>query len=151
MPTGAAKLFVVCLGVCWIAAGAGRPAFKRETSWRRYRNRQWQYCVSYPSRWLKGEAFEGAGIFVETGVKKHSRPVGEIDISALPNDRTRRRPSGPVSLAENFELHVEGLKRFQRAEHLEILEKRLVATIGELCAIHQGSIFRSARRRDVGR
>jgi len=112
------------------APAASSPPFRPETSWKRYHNEQWGYCVSYPSRWLKGEAFEGSGIFVKTGVKKHSRPVGEIDIGALriqpqnPDQRT------PISLTDNFQLHVEGLKKFERAQRLEILERRPIELFG---------------------
>jgi hypothetical protein len=112
-----------CLG-----AAGNVGTIKRETSWKLYRNKQWGYCVSYPSRWFKGEAWEGSGIFVKTGVKKHSRPVGEIDIGA--NTSEGLHEPTPISLAESFQLHVEGLKKFERAERLEILEKRPVNLSG---------------------
>jgi hypothetical protein len=105
-------------------------AFKPETSWKLYRNKRWGYCVSYPSRWLKGEAFEGSGMFVETGLKKRSRPVAAIDIGASPNPPEDPAQATPISLIENFQLHVEGLKKFQRAERLEILEKRAMDLSG---------------------
>jgi hypothetical protein len=133
MRTPRRKILFTCLGVLCVsamAAAAGSPSFKPETSWKRYRNKQWGYCVSYPSRWFKGEAFEGSGIFVETGVKKHSRPVGEIDIGALPNKARDPDQPAPISLTENFQLHVEGLKKFERAERLEILEKRPLELFG---------------------
>jgi hypothetical protein len=107
-------------------AGATLP----ETSWKLYRNKQWGYCVNYPARWFKGEAFEGSGIFVKTGIKKHSRPVAEIDVGAFPNPPENRAHTTPISLTENFQLHVEGLKKFQRAERLEILEKRAIDLSG---------------------
>jgi hypothetical protein len=110
------------------AANVG--AFKPETSWKLYRNKRWGYCVSYPSRWLKGEAFEGSGIFVKTGVKKHSRPVAAIDVGAFANPPEAPAEATPISLIENFQLHVEGLKKFQRAERLEILEKRAIDLAG---------------------
>jgi hypothetical protein len=112
-------------------AAAGKIGeIKPETSWKLYRNKQWGYCVSYPSRWFKAEAFEGSGMFVKTGVKKHSRPVGEIDVGALPNMPKDPSRLTPISLIENFELHVEGLKKFQRAERLEVLEKRPINLSG---------------------
>lgn len=114
-----------CLAILsFPAVPATVGAFKPETSWKLYRNKQWGYCVSYPSRWFRGDAFEGSGIFVETGVKKHSRPVGEIDIGALSNPPDDPSQPAPVSLTEDFQLHVDGLKKFQRAKRLEILEKR---------------------------
>jgi hypothetical protein len=97
---------------------------KPETSWKLYRNKQWGYCVSYPSRWLRAEAFEGSGMFVATGLKKRSRPVAAIDIGAFPNSAKDPAQATPIGLIENFQLHIEGLKKFHRAERLEILEKR---------------------------
>ncbi|MFL6544530.1 MAG: hypothetical protein ACJ8LM_05020, partial [Candidatus Udaeobacter sp.] len=114
---------------------------KPETSWKLYRNKQWGYCVSYPSRWLKGEAFEGSGIFVETGLKKHSRPVAAIDIGAFRNAPEDRRQPTPISLIKNFQLHVEGLKKFQRAEHLEILEKRAMDLSGNAALFTKDRYF----------
>ena len=107
-----------------LVLGTAKPAFKPETSWKKYRNKQWGYCVSYPAHWLKGEAFEGSGIFVKAGLKKHSRPVGEIDVGALSEKSAFMGQAAPINLIDNFELHVEGLKRFERAEQLEVLEKR---------------------------
>ena len=126
------KILLSCLAVFLVSAmaeGAGQ-GFKPETSWKRYNNKQWGYCVSYPSRWFKGEAFEGSGIFVKTGVKKHSRAVGEIDIGALRNTAKDLDPPTPISLTENFQLHVEGLKKFERAQRFEILEKRPIELFG---------------------
>lgn len=108
------------------AASAG-PTLKQDSAWRQYRNQHWGYCVSYPSRWLKGDAFEGAGIFVETGVKKHSRPVAEIDVAALPN---RLDDPGAFTLVQDLQSHFDGLKKFERAEQLEILEKRETKLLG---------------------
>ena len=131
MRTKGRTIVLICMAVLSLRApAASSPPFRPETSWKRYHNEQWGYCVSYPSRWLKGEAFEGSGIFVKTGVKKHSRPVGEIDIGALriqpqnPDQRT------PISLTDNFQLHVEGLKKFERAQRLEILERRPIELFG---------------------
>lgn len=120
-----------CLAVLSLPACAGNiGTIKPETSWKLYRNKQWGYCVSYPSRWFKGEAWEGSGIFVRAGVKKHSRAVGEIDIGAAPNRPNDAGQPIPISLTENFELHVEGIKKFERAERLEILEKRPIRLSG---------------------
>ena len=122
-------MLLSCLAALPFAAIAGNiGTIKPETSWKLYRNKEWGYCVSYPSRWLKGEAWEGSGIFVKTGVKKHSRPVGEIDIGA--NKSEGLDEPTPISLTENFQLHVEGLKKFERAERLEILEKTPVTLSG---------------------
>ncbi len=126
------KILLSCLAVLilWPVAAHAGAGFKPETSWKRYHNKQWGYCVSYPSRWFKGEAFEGSGIFVKTGVKKHSRAVGEIDIGALRNTAKDLDPPTPISLTENFQLHVDGLKKFERAQRFEVLEKRQIEVFG---------------------
>jgi hypothetical protein len=129
MRARAYMMLLSCLSALPLAGGAGNiGTIRPETSWKLYRNKQWGYCVSYPSRWFKGEAWEGSGIFVKTGVKKHSRPVGEIDIGA--NKSEGLHEPTPISLTESFQLHVEGLKKFERAERLEILEKRPVNISG---------------------
>jgi hypothetical protein len=105
-----------------VAAGRGNFDQKLDRSWKRYRNSEYSYCVSYPARWVRGEAFEGAGLFVETGSKKFSRPIGAIDfeaISSVPKDARVL----PVSLAANLQDHLAGLQKFERAERMEILEK----------------------------
>jgi len=113
------------LACLFIAAAWGRGNFdqKLDRSWKRYRNGDYGYCISYPSRWQRGEAFDGAGLFVETGAKRYSRPTGAIDfaaISTLPKDAR----AVPVSLVDNLQDHLAGLRKFERAERMEILEKR---------------------------
>ena len=94
-----------------------------DRSWKRYRNPDYGYCVSIPSRWVQGEAFEGAGLYVETGTKKFSRPMGAIDFEAIATAPKDARVL-PVSLADDLKDHLRGLQRFERAERMEILEKR---------------------------
>jgi hypothetical protein len=105
------------------AWGHGNFEQKLDRSWKHYRNSEYGYCVSIPSRWVKGEAFEGAGLYVETGTKRFSRPVGAIDfeaLSSLPEDAH----AIPLSLADSLQDHLTGLQKFERAERMEILEKR---------------------------
>ena len=101
-----------------------------ETSWKHYRNKQWGYCVSYPANWLKGDAFEGSGIFVKARVRKHSRLTGEIDVGAFSEAAKDSSQPIPIRLIESFETHLEGLKRFERAQQLEVLEKRPIELLG---------------------
>ncbi|MGA8026501.1 MAG: hypothetical protein WB992_05105 [Bryobacteraceae bacterium] len=96
-------------------------SLKLDRVWKRYRNPRWGFCVSYPARWVKGDAFDGAGIFVEAGLKKRSRPTGEINIAAEP---------GAFGLVQNVEVHLDGLKKFERAEQVELLEKREIQLLG---------------------
>jgi hypothetical protein len=63
-------------------------------------------------------------MFVATGLRKRSRPVAAIDVGAFPNPPENPPQPAPIILIKNFQLHVDGLKKFQRAERLEILEKR---------------------------
>jgi hypothetical protein len=103
---------------------------KQDTVWKRYVNAQWGYCVSYPSRWVRGDAFEGSGILVKTGVKKHSRPTGEIDIGVLPDPAEGPGRTTPVTLVGDFQAHLDGLKKFERAQQMEVLEQRGMNLVG---------------------
>ena len=103
---------------------------KQDSAWKRYHNQHWGYCVSYPSRWLKGDAFEGAGIFVETGVKKHSKPLGAIDVGALANPDAGLEDAAGLTLIQDLQLHLDGLKKFERAEDLEVFDKREMQLFG---------------------
>ncbi len=100
---------------------------RQDRSWKRYYNQQWGYCVSYPARWRVGDAFEGAGIFVETGVKKRSNPLGEIDMTALPDHAGNPQPS-PSSTT--VQAHLDGLKKFERAQQMELLDQRPMHLFG---------------------
>jgi hypothetical protein len=119
------KILLGGLALSLVVAAWGRSDFDQrlDRSWKRYRNSEYGYCVSYPSRWVRGEAFEGAGLFVETGLKKFSRPIGAIDfevISSAPKDARAL----PANLAEDLRDHLAGLQKFERAERMQILEKR---------------------------
>jgi len=112
-----------------LSASAG-STLKLDTSWKEYHNAQWGYCVSYPSRWFKGDAFDGAGFFVKVGIKKRSRPVGEIDIGALPSEAYGATQPAAFTLVNDLQVHLDGLKRFERAEQVEVLEKREMQLLG---------------------
>ena len=126
-----------CLGLSTFvayafAASPPKPVSppKQDRSWKQYRNQQLGYCLTYPSRWLRGDAFDGAGFYVETGVKKYSRPLGEIDVGVLPPLSGEVPHTSAVSLIEDLQLHLEGLKTFERAENMEVLEKRSMQFLG---------------------
>ncbi|HEX4807995.1 MAG TPA: hypothetical protein VH325_03650 [Bryobacteraceae bacterium] len=110
------------------APGSSVP--KQDRRWKPYRNPSLGYCLTYPSRWLKGDAFDGAGFYVETGLKKYSKPLGEIDIAALTSSTDAARPVN-VSLLENLQQHLEGLKTFERAERMQLLEKKQMQILGD--------------------
>jgi hypothetical protein len=120
------KVVVCCFAFSSLFAG-GIP--KQDRSWKRYYNPSFGYCVSYPSRWLKGDAFDGAGLFVKTGVSKYSRPLGAIDFGVLDSPPADARLA-PVNLVEDWRVHLAGLKQFERAERMEILEQRELKFLG---------------------
>lgn len=105
---------------------------KQDRAWKSYRNSQWGYCVSYPSRWQKGDAFEGAGLFVATGEKKYSKPLGEIDVTALAPSSGDLGESQRTDLAYDLETHFSVLRRFVRAERVEMLAERQMEVMGNL-------------------
>ena len=109
-----------------VAAG-GIP--KQDRSWKRYYNPSFGYCVSYPSRWLRGEAFDGAGLFIKTGASRFSRPLGAIDFGVLESPPADARLA-PINLVEDLRVHLAGLKKFERAERMEILEQRELKFLG---------------------
>src|SRR5438270_14042381 len=93
-----------------LAIGNAGGIPKQDRSWKRYYNSSFGYCVSYPSRWLKGEAFEGAGLYVKTGISKFSRPLGAIDFGVLESAPADARLA-PISLVDDLRVHLAGLKK----------------------------------------
>ena len=124
LPLGWRKALVCGFACASLLTAWGRGNFdqKLDRSWKRYRNSNFGYCVSYPSRWQKGEAFDGAGLFVETGLRKYSRPTGAIDFEAIETSPKDAR-AVPANLLEDLQDHLAGLKKFERAERMEILDK----------------------------
>jgi hypothetical protein len=82
--------------------------------------------VEYPAHWVRAAAFDGDGMYFETGVKKFSLPIGEIDVSILRD--------GIVPLQDYIKLHVENLRKFERAQDVEVLETRAI-TLGDLSGV----------------
>ena len=104
---------------------SGGSTKRLDSSWKKYRNQQWGFCVDYPRRWIRGDAFEGAGLFVGTGVQRYSKPVGEIDVAVVPGP-AEAAPAASLTLVDNLQIHLDGLKRFERAERMEVLEQRKI-------------------------
>lgn len=125
------KALACCFAFSSLLCAFGASGFtaKQDRSWKRYHNPTFGYCVSYPSRWLKGEAFEGAGLFVKTGASRYSRPLGAIDFGVLESPPADARMT-PVSLIEDLRIHLDGLQKFERAERMEVLEKRELKFLG---------------------
>ncbi len=131
---------VALLSLITVLAHAGSTP-KLDQSWKRYHNQRWGYCVSYPSRWITGDAFEGGGFFVETGVRKHSRPLGEIDIAALPERSSDLSRAASFTLLDDVQAHLEGLKKFERAEQMQVLEKREMRLLGHSALFTKDSYY----------
>src|SRR6516162_151919 len=97
---------LLALLACAYCISAGSFS-KLDSSWKTYSNAKLGFCVEYPAHWVRSSAFEGDGMYVETGVKKFSLPIGEIDISIVRD--------GAVPLQDYIKLHVENLQKFERA------------------------------------
>jgi hypothetical protein len=109
--------------------GSAGSVLRQDRAWKVYLNRATGFCVSYPSRWMRSETYDGAGLAVTTGLKKHSPiPIGSMDVSAFPLPESSSK-SVAFAFDDAFELQLAGLKKFVRAERVEILEKR-VLTLG---------------------
>jgi len=121
---------VAVLSLWGVLASAG-SSNRLDNSWKKYRNPKLGYCVSYPTRWYKGDAFEGSGLFVETGAKKFSKPVGEIDVAAVSTPADTGSHAASLTLVDDWKLHLDGLAKFERAERMEVLEQRPLTLVGK--------------------
>ena len=63
-------------------------------------------------------------------MQKFSRPVGAIDFEAIASAPGDARLLLPVNLADSLQDHLVGLQKFERAERMEILEKREMSVQG---------------------
>ncbi len=116
----------VCLTSALVYSGS---VPRQDASWKRFRSPGGNFCVDYPSKWLRGEVYEGSGLLFATGAKKHSRPYGEIDVSAFANGQDGLVPAS-FALGEDLEAHLSGLKRFVRVKNMEVLERRETELLG---------------------
>ncbi len=123
---------VFALALVLLAAAQFSPAgsvLRQDRAWKVYLNRTNGFCISYPSRWAKSETYDGSGLAVTSGLKKHSPiPVGSMDVSALASSGPKVH-SVSLALDDDFDLQMKGLRKFARAEQVEILDRRTV-TLG---------------------
>ena len=90
--------------------------------------------MSYPSRWLKDRFFSDVGLFIRTGVTKFSAsPLAGIDVSAQERPGPVQRAAS-LDLADSLQFHLESVMKFQRAQRMQIMEKRSI-TIAESPAL----------------
>jgi hypothetical protein len=132
MPAVRNSSLAVCFALSFLAgalAYAG-STLKQDAVWKRYYNPGAGYCISYPARWYKSDAFDGSGLYVMSGVKKHSRATGEIDIGLFRNLASNGPYATNISLKDDFQSHADGLKKFERAERMEVLEQRPMDVAG---------------------
>lgn len=99
-------------------------------SWRIYYNPAGQYCVDYPSRWAPAEAFEGAGLLLIPSTGTSWESPGEIDVEAIADQGTSANGVAGQILLEEVRMHFDALKKFERAEQLELLEQRNIHFFG---------------------
>jgi hypothetical protein len=113
---------LVLLALTAAGSGSAGSPVRQDRAWKSYLNRTAGFCISYPSRWAKSETYDGSGLAVTAGMRKHSPiPVGSMDVSALPvNDLY----PASLTLDSDFDLQLAGLKKFVRAEAVEILDRR---------------------------
>jgi hypothetical protein len=76
--------------------------------------------MEYPKRWIREAGADGSSMAFYTGLKRYSTPTGEMDITILTTQD---------DTAELLQAHMDGMKRFARAEHIEILDRRKL-TVG---------------------
>src|SRR3954463_13103403 len=110
-----------------IDSSPASSVLRQDRAWRGYLNKATGFCISYPSRWYRSETYDGSGLAVTTGLKRHSPiPVGSMDVSALAFTGTQVLPA-TLTLDDDLDVQLAGLKKFARAEQVEILEKRTVS------------------------
>jgi hypothetical protein len=142
MPLVRSGFVSACFALSSLAASANAGSTLRQDAvWKRYFNSEAKYCVSYPARWYKADAFDGSGLYVTTGVKKHSRPTGEIDVAFFPDPYKSATHASAVSLKKDFQTHVEGLTKFERAERMQVLDQRPIEISGSLGLLTKDSYY----------
>jgi hypothetical protein len=111
--------------------GSSASAAKQDAVWKRYYNAEAKYCVSYPSHWYKADAFDGSGLYVIAGVKKHSRATGEIDLGIVDSAASANQAHATaIKLTDDFASHLDVLKKFERADRVEVLDQHTTQVAG---------------------
>jgi hypothetical protein len=125
---------VICFAVLSLLGvpveSASTPANRLDLAWAQYYNPDGRYCVSYPQRWYKSDAFDGSGLYVMSGPKKHTRATGEIDVVLFHEPGSNDLHTATISLKDSFNSHVEGLQKFERAERIKVLEQHPMTVAG---------------------
>ena len=136
-------LGTLVFSAAWAATNARKDAHPRDDrAWKRYTNHAVGYCVNYPRRWWKAEAFDGAGMYVTTGVTKYSLPSGALDISAAPDVPALKT----ISLSTDMQADIDSLSKFVKAEDTKVLEQHRL-TIADSDALYLKARYFDPRER----
>src|SRR5947209_12049047 len=119
IPGSCRFLALACVTLAVSDSGSAASALRQDRAWKVYLNRATGFCISYPSRWAKSETYDGSGLAVTAGMKKHSPiPVGSMDVSALALPLAQAH-SVSLALDDDFDTQLAGLKKFARAQKVE--------------------------------
>ena len=138
--------FFCCAFFVFLAVPGWTGSPSESGRWKIYYNSVGQYCISYPTRWIPAEAFEGAGLVLKPGMKMHATSVAEIDVEALPNARAQVNDTAGEILLHELEAHLDGLKMFERAERVKLLEKRDMQFFGAPALFVKDSYYDAQER-----
>ncbi len=74
---------------------------------------------------MRDRAYDGAGLFVRTGVTKFSAsPSGGIDVSVQERRTSPIGRGASLDLADSLQFHLESMVKFQRAQEMQVMERR---------------------------
>lgn len=124
----------VSMLVCAIALsciGASDANGRSPTTWTRFANAQWGFCVEYPSTWKAEALADGSGVNLYPFPTEEPSDATSIEISGLPNQpRDMDNPlivyddSPPLTLQENFKRFVRSLREYDHASDIHVRRKR---------------------------
>ena len=132
-------LLVLLPGSALAAANLPTPTFKQDLSWTHYVDPQGSYCVEYPKRWVRQDVADGGGIAFSTGIKRYSTPTGEMDVTVA---------ASPDDSAELLQAHLDGMKKFARAEHIEVLDRQQLTIDGNPATLTKDSYNDALEKKD---
>ncbi len=122
-------LFLVCSVLALSTAVGAQNQPRQDRAWKHYVDKQAGYCISYPSRWIRGDRSEN-GLYFTTGVTRYSTPIALLDVSTTADD-TSLSSAVPVSLTTDYQSHVEGLEKFIRVNGVQTLDQRKLTVGGQ--------------------
>lgn len=124
--------FAIVLRATAISAGGT----KQSAQWSHCRNARWGFCVDYPASWKASEAKDGSGIKLYPRANEKASSATYISIGGLPdqpdvgNANIVLDDSPPLDLEGNFMRALDGLREYDHATDIRVLEKRKLAFQG---------------------